>query len=157
VVKDERGRVRATLAGYYPESYWGQLNLNYCISSILGRGKNGAVPTIRSEAFREGSQDMEARVFVEKAVELKAFREKLGEEMATKLRELLDERIRMVNRWGWAGNDQKTGNLAEVALDLTGSNAKLYGAAEEVAKKLGVMRIEESTGELFDMPKPKKK
>ena len=159
VAKDDRGRVRATLAGYYPESYWGQLNLNYCISSILGKGKSGAVPTVRSEAFREGSQDVEARVFVEKAVELKAYREKLGEEMAGRLRELLDERIRMVNRWGGSTNDQRTGKLSETALDLPGSNAKLYAAAEEVAKKLGVMRIEESSGELFSLPKkdPKKR
>jgi hypothetical protein len=157
VVKDERGRVRATLAGYYPESYWGQLNLNYCISSILGKGKNGALPTIRSEAFREGSQDVEVRTFVEKAIELKPFREKLGEEMATKLRELLDERIRMANRGGGARDDQKTGKLDDVKIDLLGSNTKLYGAAEEVAKKLGTMYIAESAGELFDMPKKVKK
>ena len=157
VVKDDRGRVRATLAGYYPESYWGQLNLNYCISSILGRGKDGAVPTVRSEAFREGSQDEEARIFVEKAVELEQYRAKLGEDMANRLRELLDERIRMVNRWGGAGKDQKTGQLADAKLDLLESNGKLYAAAEEVARKLGVMRIEESSGELHDMPKKEKK
>jgi hypothetical protein len=157
VVKDKRGNPTETLAGYYPESYWGQLNLNYCISSILGKGKNGTVPTIRSEAFREGNQDEEVRVFVEKAVELKQYREKLGEEMATRLRGLLDERILMANRWGGARADQKSGKLSEAKLDLYGSNTKLYGAAVEVAKKLGVQRIEESQGELFDLPKPKKK
>jgi len=63
-----RGQARATLAGRYPESAWGQLNLNYGVPRVLGRGKNGAVPTVRSEAFREAQQELEARVFVEKAL-----------------------------------------------------------------------------------------
>ena len=32
------------MAGRYPEAYWGQLNLNYCVSYIMGRGKNHPVP-----------------------------------------------------------------------------------------------------------------
>ncbi|MGQ9662301.1 MAG: glycoside hydrolase domain-containing protein [Kiritimatiellia bacterium] len=52
VLRDERGRPRGSLAGRYPESYWGQLNLNYGIPYLLGRGREGPVATIRSEAFR---------------------------------------------------------------------------------------------------------
>jgi len=152
VVKDQRGNPRASLAGYYPESYWGQLNLNYCIPSILARGATGPLPTVRSEAFREGNQDLEVRVFLEKAVELVTYREKLGVETATRLRGLLDDRIRMVNRWGGSGKDQSSGALADAPLDLHGSNLKLYAAAAEAAGKLGLMRIEESAGELFSLP-----
>jgi hypothetical protein len=72
---------------------------------------------------------------------------------------MLDERILMANRAGGARSDQTSGKLSESKLDLNGSNAKLYGAAVEVAGKLGVARIEESQGELFSVPKkdPKKK
>ena len=50
-----QGSRTSTLAGRYPESYWGQLNLNFCISYLLGRGPRGALPTVRSEALRLGA------------------------------------------------------------------------------------------------------
>jgi len=90
VVKDGRGRLRATLAGYYPESYWGQLNLNYCVSHILGKGKKGPLPTVRSEAFRENVQEVEARVFIERAIVNKDTGAKVGGELAGRCREALD-------------------------------------------------------------------
>mgnify|MGYP001593737354 CR=1 FL=1 len=62
VVKDDRGRMIGNLAGYYPEASWGQLNLNNTATYVLGRGKNGAIPTVRSECLREGVQELEARV-----------------------------------------------------------------------------------------------
>ncbi len=137
VVKDGRGRITGTLAGYYPESYWGQLNLNYCISSIMGKGKTGPVRTMRSEAFREGTQDVEVRVFVEKAIEIPEHRAKVGDAFAKKARELLDARIRMCNAWGGTREDHKSGKIAKVDLDWQQSNEKLYALATEAAKKLG--------------------
>jgi len=157
VLKDARGNLRGTLADRYPEAHWGQLNLNYCIPSILGKGKDGALRTVRSEAFREGSQDAEARVFLEKATEIHKYRQKLGEELAGKVRALLDERIRMINRWGGPREDQKSGSLGEAALDPKSHNQKLYAAAEEVAGKLGTGRIEESEDPDAPPPPPKKK
>ncbi|MCG3181433.1 MAG: hypothetical protein BIFFINMI_03827 [Phycisphaerae bacterium] len=68
VVKDKRGIPRRSLAGIYPESYWGQLNLNYCVPTVLGRGAHGAVPTVRSENFRENVQEVEARTCLERAM-----------------------------------------------------------------------------------------
>ncbi len=138
VVKDHRGRIRATLAGYYPESYWGQLNLNYCIPYILGKGKKGAVPTARSEAFREGLQEAEARVFIEKAIVLKDRRAKVGEEYAKRARKFLDDRIRMVNRSG--GTRKDSAGTARAALAQGGwekSGETLFLLAAEAAKKLG--------------------
>ncbi len=142
VLKDARGRLRSTLAGRYPESYWGQLNLNYCIPYILGKGKNGPLPTVRSEAFREGNQDVEVRVFVEKAIEMPEHRAKLGEDLAKRIRTHLDARIRLANRYGGARKDHKSGSVKEVALDWQKKNEKLYKLASEVAKKLGVTFIE---------------
>jgi hypothetical protein len=68
VAKDSRGRPSKSLAGYYPESYWGQLNMNYCLPHLFNRGRHGAIPTVRSEAFRENIQEVEARTFIEKAL-----------------------------------------------------------------------------------------
>jgi Glycoside hydrolase 123, catalytic domain/Glycoside hydrolase 123 N-terminal domain len=137
VVKDGRGRATATLAGYYPESYWGQLNLNYCIPAIMGKGKTGPLRTMRSEAFREGTQDVEVRVFVEKAIEIPEHRARVGDAFARKAREVLDGRIRMCNRWGGPRKDQRVGKVVDVALDWQQRNQKLYALAAEAAKKLG--------------------
>ena len=63
VLKDSRGRVRGTLAGRYPETAWGQLNLNNCTPYILGKGKTGPLATVRSEAFREALQELETRIY----------------------------------------------------------------------------------------------
>jgi glycosyl hydrolase family 123 len=142
VLKDGRGRVRYSLPGRYPESYWGQLNLNYCVPYVLGKGKNGPLPTVRSEAFREGVQESEARVFLERAIEIKANRAKVGEELAKRVRVLLDERIRMLNRAGGARKDQVINGKkikfgSTVDLDWQAKNARLFETAAEVAKKLG--------------------
>ena len=139
VLKDARGRLRSSLAGRYPESYWGQLNLNYCIPHILGKGPTGPLATVRSEAFREGIQEAEARVFIEKAIVNKAPRGRIGEELARRCRSFLDERIRMVNRAGSPRKDQVSGlksGLSRLPPDWKEKNAKLFELAMEVAKKL---------------------
>lgn len=152
VAKDARGKPRSTLAGYFPESYWGQLNLNYCIPAILAKGEREPLPTVRSEMFREGSQDVEVRVFIEKAIELPQYREKMGEEMAGKLREMLDDRIRLVNSLGGVRKDQiRGGTVAPKVSDPEASSDLLYAAAAEVAAKLGVMYIEEGEGQLYSL------
>ncbi len=130
VVKDGRGRLRATLAGYYPESYWGQLNLNYCVSHILGKGKKGPLPTVRSEAFRENVQEVEARVFIERAIVNKDTGAKVGGELAGRCREALDKRIRMCLHSGGEGLPWF------VSSGWSRRTEELFGLAAEVAKKL---------------------
>ena len=133
--------MRSTLAGRYPESYWGQLNLNYCIPHILGKGKTGPLATVRSEAFREGIQEVEARVFIEKAIVIKANRARVGEALARRCRAFLDERIRMVNVAGGPRKDQvsRGGKFGAGRLppDWKQRNAALFELAAEVAKKMG--------------------
>jgi Glycoside hydrolase 123, catalytic domain/Glycoside hydrolase 123 N-terminal domain len=141
VLKDKRGRVRDTLAGRYPESYWGQLNLNYCLPHIIGKGAKGPVPTVRSEAFREGNQDIEARFFIEKAIELPKYKGKVGADFCSRVRKFLDDRIRMCNALGGARKDHSK-NLAGSKASWQKSNAKLYALAAEAAKKLGIHNIE---------------
>jgi hypothetical protein len=139
VINDSKGNPRATLAGQYPESYWGQLNLNYCLPHIMGKGARGPVPTVRSEAFREGTQDVEVRVYLEKAIVLDENREKVGEELAKRVRDFLDDRIRLVNRSGGARKDMtktKEFTAAKVAENWQKSSEGLLRLAVEVSKKL---------------------
>ena len=56
--------------------------LNYGVPYILGIGKDGPLATGRSEAFRENMQEIEARVFIEKALLDKAKKAKLGADLA---------------------------------------------------------------------------
>lgn len=130
VAKDARGRNRGSLAGRYPEAAWGQLNLNYCIPYILGRGRTGAVPTVRSEALREALQEVETRIFVEKAlfddgVAL------LGDDLRARCRAALDERIRMCLHAGGEGEPWF------ISSDWNGRTEQLFTLAAEITAKLG--------------------
>ncbi len=142
VLKDGRGRVSGRLPGRYPESFWGQLNLNYGIPHVLGKGKAGPLPTVRSEAFREGNQDVEVRVFVEKAVEIPRYRARVGEALAGKARAMLDDRIRLCNCYGLNIIGQKNSKFKKVPLNRRESNLALYGLAAEIGAKLGTNYIE---------------
>jgi len=130
VLRDARGRLKASLAGRYPESYWGQLNLNYGIPHLFGKGKNGPVPTVRSETFRENIQEVEARVFIEKALTDKAKRAKLGQDLARRCREALDKRIRMCLHSGGAGQPWF------ISSGWSKRTEELFRLASEVAKNL---------------------
>jgi hypothetical protein len=131
VVRDERGRPRANLIGRYPESAWGQLNLNNCIPYLLGRGAKGPLATVRSEAIREGVQELEARIFVEKAMLDDEAPTLLGEELIKRCRAALDERIRMCLHSAGDGQPWFVSSGWSVRSEL------LFNMAAEVARKLG--------------------
>jgi hypothetical protein len=132
VLKDGRGRIRGNLAGRYPEAFWGQLNMNNGIPWMLGRGKNGPVPTMRSEAVREGIQDIEARIYLEKAWLDDGAKALLGEDLRGRVRTALDERIRMCVKTNGTG-----GKGAVPAIDWNKNSELLFGLAAEVAGKYG--------------------
>jgi len=146
VLKDDRGRVRGSLAGRYPEAAWGQLNLNFCIPYILGKGKNGALATVRSEAFRESVQEVEARIYIEKALLDDAGKATLGDELVGRCRAALDERIRMCN--GSAGE----GEPWYISSGWAKRSELLFCLAAEVAAKYGG---KEPTPNLKEEPKKK--
>ncbi len=129
VLPDARGRVAHSLAGRYPESYWGQLNLNYGVPYLLGKGKAGPVPTVRSEAFRENIQEVEARVFIERALTDEAKKARLGDELAAECRKALDERIRMCLHAGGEGMPWF------ISSDWSKRTETLFRLASEVAKR----------------------
>ncbi|MCC5830923.1 MAG: hypothetical protein JJU36_15870 [Phycisphaeraceae bacterium] len=58
------------------------------VRSIAAPGPEGALPTVRFEMLREGLQDVEARIFLERALTDEATRTILGEELAEEVKEL---------------------------------------------------------------------
>ncbi len=67
-------------------------------SMLLSPGPDGAISNIRLEMMREGIQECEARIFVEKALVDEVLRVKLGEVLTERCQALLDERTRYM-RW----------------------------------------------------------
>jgi hypothetical protein len=131
VLKDAQGRPRASLAGQYPEAAWGQLDLNFCIPYVLGKGRNGAVPTVRSEALREGLQEVEARVYLEKAWLDDEAKTLLGDDMMSRIRSALDDRIRMCL------HAEGEGEPWFISSGWTERTESLFNLAAEISRKLG--------------------
>jgi hypothetical protein len=133
-VLDPKDPLRSTysrslnLIGRYPESNWAQLYLGNSTPHVLAPGPQGAQPTVRFEMIRQGAQDLEARIFLEKALLDHAMRAKLGEDLAQRCQQLLDDRVRAVllGRTSWlffAGGQERL--------------EKLYALAGEAAAALG--------------------
>jgi len=112
----------------YPESDWGQLYLGNSTPYVLAPGPKGPLGSARFEMLREGAQDLEARVFIEKALLDPAQSAKLGEDLAKRCQGLLDDRVRAIligrNCWQFFCGEQER-------------LEKLYALAGEVAGKLG--------------------
>jgi hypothetical protein len=106
VLRDGRGNAYS-ISARYPKTSWAQLNLSSAALYILAPGPDGALATARFEMLREGLQEAEARVVIEKALTDPAAKTRLGEELTARCQGLLDERARWivtVNRernWGW--------------------------------------------------------
>ena len=147
--KDKKGRRTGWVWQRYPQSLWHSLNLS---SHMLVPGPAGPVASSRLEFFREGMQQCEARIAIERALTDDALKARLGPQLAKRCQDVLDERLREVWRSGSGMN--LTGRhyaSAELAGDYFGGIAghcwfvgsgwqdrtqKFYALAGEVARKL---------------------
>ncbi|MHC4916474.1 MAG: hypothetical protein ACYTGB_13380 [Planctomycetota bacterium] len=120
-----------TVCARFPESCWDQLNMDRSIESMFAPGPKGAIPTMRFESYREGIQECEARIFIEKAI----VGGKLDAATKKKCQDLLDERQRLIRAACIGGGDG--GFRWFAASGSAGLNAKLFECAAEVAKKTG--------------------
>jgi hypothetical protein len=131
-------KMSRSIAGRFPESDWSQLGLDCGTEIILAPGPRGAMPTENFEQFRQGIQECQARIFIEKAILAK----RLDPELARKCQELLDERLWHLRGLGACGG---AGTFYGVEMACTwfegagsaGMAEKLYAAAAEVAGKTG--------------------
>ena len=116
------------LVARYPESDWGQLYLANSTPYVLAPGPKGPLATARFEMLREGAQDLEARVSLEKALLDATQRARLGDDLAKRCQDLLDERVRanVIGRASWKFFQGGPGRVE-----------RLYDLTAEVAGKLG--------------------
>jgi len=108
-------------------------NRNIYQPAWLAPGRDGAIATVRFELAREGVQESEARIFIERVLTDPARRAAIGEERADRCQRLLDERTRLLVLCG-LGN-YVTG-LWYPASGWQERSAHLYAAAAEVADAL---------------------
>ena len=155
VLEDKRGRRVGRIAARYPKSSWTRLDIR---TALLEPGRKGAIGTARYEMLREGLQEAEARIFIEKALDDKTLRARLGEELVSQCLEVLDERTRTIARavntfiqngdiayggtWATSGNCwwQAPGLVGcqwYLGTDGHGATERLYTQAARVAKALG--------------------
>jgi len=148
-VKDKRGNRKGRVWERYPGSNWGYLN---CDSSTLAPGPAGPVATARFEALREGVQECEAVILIERALTDKALTAKLGEDLAARCQQGLDERRlamwRSLSAWqsgadyrheptSWRAVGSVIGYRWFLGSGWQQRSEKLYALAGEVAKTLG--------------------
>ena len=116
------------ILGRFVESNWSQLYLGNSTPYVLAPGPDGALATARFEMLRLGAQDFEARTFIEKALLDPARKARLGDDLAGRCRQLLDERVRaiLVDRTSWV-----CARSAQEHLE------RLYALTAEAAGKLG--------------------
>ncbi|MFB3892379.1 MAG: glycoside hydrolase domain-containing protein [Phycisphaerae bacterium] len=152
VLKNKEGRKVGSLAGRFPLSYWNNLNIHV---TLLAQGADGPVANARLEAIREGIQECEARIAIERALTDKAMRAKLGDDLADRCQKLLDDRTREVLRGvstlrqsghyaGWAMAHESwwqapgvVGHYYYVGSPWQKRSEDLFNAAAEVTAKIG--------------------
>jgi hypothetical protein len=92
-IKDKRGQRVGRVFNRYPEAGW---RSNDLCSAVLAPGPDGPVAEVRYELVREGVQECEARIFIERALTDDALRAKLGDDLAKRCQDALDERLRFM-------------------------------------------------------------
>jgi Glycoside hydrolase 123, catalytic domain/Glycoside hydrolase 123 N-terminal domain len=124
------------ILGRFPESgNWHGGYLHNSTPYVLAPGKDGAVATARFEMLREGLQESEARIFIEKALLNEGSRARVGKQLADRCQALLDERVRAIR----TSIDGGGGYVTWVWFQASGwqtRSAKLYELAADVGKKL---------------------
>lgn len=152
VIRNKNGDRQGFAWGRYPESDWRNLGLyNY----LLAPGPKGPGTTTRFEAFREGLQEAEARIFIEKALLDPNLAAKLGSDLVKRCRQTLDARLALMFRsmsnlqmigggndagsqyatgWRWAGGP--CGQVWFIGSGWQQRSEELYALAGEVARKL---------------------
>jgi len=129
VIKDRRGRLRH-IYNRWPHSSCAQRRPN--MFRLTWPGPDGAEPTLRFEALREGMQEAEAVFLIAEALDAHA--DALGQDLAARCRQLLFDRINYAaHRYDviWAKVFFHTNHLGWQ--DLAG---RLYRTAGEVARAL---------------------
>ncbi|NIA21302.1 MAG: hypothetical protein GWP05_04895 [Anaerolineaceae bacterium] len=128
VFRDKRGRRAGQAFARYPANHWRGLNIaNY----LLAPGPGGPVATARLENLREGLQECEARILIENALLDAGQKQRLGSDLATRARAILDEN--QIDMWRSIWTNRKQ-------LEIMGaiSGRSMYEAIWGAFKKAGI-------------------
>lgn len=123
---DSNSKRSHTVTARFPNSSWEQVNMDTGCEALLAPGPAGAVPTERYEQVREGVQDCEARVVIEKAI----LSGKLDAETVKRAWAVLDDRQ-------WRIHSACCHWSCFEGAGAIGSAEDLYSMAGEVANKVG--------------------
>ena len=93
VIKDKSGRRQGFAYDRYSESHWRNLQIQ---TSALAPGPAGPCATHRFEALREGLVECQGRIAIEKALLSDELKAKLGQPLADRCRQALDERLKLM-------------------------------------------------------------
>ncbi|HUV38566.1 MAG TPA: glycoside hydrolase domain-containing protein, partial [Planctomycetota bacterium] len=91
VLEDARKR-KHSIQGRFPQADWRQLNA--MVRSLVPAGPDGASGSVRLEMMREGLQEAEARIVVERALVTPELRARLGDDLVRRAEAMIDERAR---------------------------------------------------------------
>jgi len=103
VIKDKKGKRAGAAYNRYPEVNWRNLDIE---SWMVAPGPDGAIGTSRFENLREGLQECEARIALERALLSPAAPKRLGAELAKRCEDLLNERQRAMWRTVWSVTEE---------------------------------------------------
>ena len=142
--------------GRFPRSSWRNLNIR---TSLLAAGPEGALASTRYEMMREGVQECEARIAVEKALDdgkQKIRLEKIiSERNAAIYNGFYDNRVDFRGNKGgwaayyWAGGPIRSGTYFYIGSGWQERSADLYEAAAEVTAKERISGFKISYRELI--------
>jgi hypothetical protein len=91
VIRNKKGVRAGYAADRYPESFWHSLNMG---SYLLCPEPDGPVASQRYEVLREGVQECEARIAMERVLTDPALKARLSSDLARHAQDVLDERLR---------------------------------------------------------------
>jgi hypothetical protein len=110
--------------------------------SFLAPGPDGAISTVTFELLREGMQECEAKIFIEKALFDKEAKARLGEGLIEKCWNMLDVRrelqrlMRSIDGPTWQTGSRWGQDLYH-GFNWQERSEELYSAAAEVAGRMG--------------------
>ena len=149
VFRDKRGQRTGRVWERYPQSQWRNLDL---FSYLLAPGPAGPVATNRYEFLREGLEECEARIVLERALTDESLKAKLGPDLAQRCEALLEERsramiagvaclnvggLRVITQPTTYCLNQPAGNAWFLSSGWQARRARLFALAGEVAAKTG--------------------
>jgi hypothetical protein len=142
VFKDKKGQRSERVYARYPKSNWRNLDI---YTALLAPLPEGAAVTTRYEHLREGLQECEARIAIERALSDEALKGKLDADLVARCEKALEEHLRALQLCRGAGQVRISPPSARAALESywflgsgwEGRAEKLFTLAGEVEKKVG--------------------